>query len=71
MKLLLLIALLTPALPAQNDRHVVLVSLDGFPARQLRDPNLPLPVLRKLIREADQYAQRYLDLLELLGGVRN
>ena len=38
-------------LPAQTDRHVVLVSLDGFPARALRDPNLPLPVLRKLIRE--------------------
>jgi predicted AlkP superfamily pyrophosphatase or phosphodiesterase len=38
-------------LPGQTDRHVVLISLDGFPARSLRDPNLPLPVLRKLIRE--------------------
>jgi predicted AlkP superfamily pyrophosphatase or phosphodiesterase len=50
MKLLLLL-LLTPGLAAQTDRHVVLISLDGFPARQLRDQNLPLPVLRKLIRE--------------------
>jgi len=39
------------ALPGQTDRHVVLISLDGFPARSLRDPDLPLPVLRKLIRE--------------------
>jgi len=39
------------ALPAQTDRHVVLISLDGFPARSLRDPSLPLPVLRTLIRE--------------------
>jgi predicted AlkP superfamily pyrophosphatase or phosphodiesterase len=38
-------------LPGQTDRHVVLISLDGFPARSLRDPSLPLPVLRKLIRE--------------------
>src|SRR6266571_5568176 len=50
-KLLLALILFTCALPAQNDRHVVLISLDGFPARSLRDPNLPLPVLRKLIRE--------------------
>src|SRR4051794_26525417 len=39
------------ALPAQTDRHVVLISLDGFPARALRDPSMPVPVLRKLIAE--------------------
>lgn len=50
-KLLLISTLLACALPGQTDRHVVLISLDGFPARSLRDPNLPLPVLRKLIRE--------------------
>jgi predicted AlkP superfamily pyrophosphatase or phosphodiesterase len=32
-------------------RHVVVISLDGFPASVLRDPKLPFPVLRKLIRE--------------------
>ena len=31
--------------------HVVVISLDGFPAYMLHDPTLPLPVLRKLIRE--------------------
>lgn len=39
------------SLPGQSDRHVVLISLDGFPARALRDPNMPAPVLRKLIAE--------------------
>jgi predicted AlkP superfamily pyrophosphatase or phosphodiesterase len=39
------------ALHGQTGRHVVLISLDGFPARSLRNPDLPLPVLRKLIRE--------------------
>src|SRR5215813_5113400 len=52
-KLVLPVALLACSLTlaAQTDRHVVLISLDGFPARSLRDPNLPLPVLRKLIAE--------------------
>ncbi len=36
---------------ADRSRHVVVISLDGFPAYALHDPNLPLPVLRKLIRE--------------------
>lgn len=31
------------------DRHVIVISLDGFPAYALRDPTIPLPVLRKLI----------------------
>ncbi|MGD1103510.1 MAG: ectonucleotide pyrophosphatase/phosphodiesterase, partial [Terriglobia bacterium] len=34
-----------------SDRHVIVVSLDGFPAYMLQDPKLPLPVLRRLIRE--------------------
>jgi predicted AlkP superfamily pyrophosphatase or phosphodiesterase len=34
-----------------SDRHVVVISLDGFPAYELQDPTLPLPVLRKLMRE--------------------
>ncbi len=36
---------------AARDRHVVVISLDGFPAYELRNPVLPLPVLRKLMRE--------------------
>src|SRR5580704_2495869 len=46
------------ALPAQNDGTaasqgpiVVLITIDGFPARALKDPRLPMPTLRKL--EAD------------------
>jgi predicted AlkP superfamily pyrophosphatase or phosphodiesterase len=34
-----------------RDRHVIVISLDGFPASVLHDPTVPLPVLRKLIRE--------------------
>lgn len=44
--------------PAQNDgsaaKHgpiVVLITLDGFPARALKDPQLPMPTLRKLEAE--------------------
>jgi predicted AlkP superfamily pyrophosphatase or phosphodiesterase len=33
---------------AKADRHVVLVSIDGFPAYLWRDQSLPLPNLRKL-----------------------
>jgi predicted AlkP superfamily pyrophosphatase or phosphodiesterase len=39
------------ALSAQSDRHVVVVSLDGLPAYALDDPALPMPTLRKLIRD--------------------
>ena len=41
-------ALLSAADPS---RHVIVVSLDGFPASTLRDPTVPLPVLRSLIAE--------------------
>jgi predicted AlkP superfamily pyrophosphatase or phosphodiesterase len=53
-KLLLILFLSLAAAPGQTagrSRHVVVISLDGFPAYALRDPTLPLPVLRKLIGE--------------------
>ncbi len=34
-----------------EDRHVVLISLDGYPAYALRDPHTPAPTLRRLIAE--------------------
>ena len=34
--------------PQGSSRHVVLISLDGFPAWALDDPYLPVPTLRKL-----------------------
>ncbi len=34
-----------------NQRIVLLISLDGFPAYALDDPRLPVPTLRKLARE--------------------
>jgi predicted AlkP superfamily pyrophosphatase or phosphodiesterase len=33
------------------NRHVVVISLDGFPAHILRDPNLPFTTLRHMARE--------------------
>jgi len=39
----------TPVPP--RERHVVAISLDGFPAYALRDAGIPFPVLRKLMRE--------------------
>jgi predicted AlkP superfamily pyrophosphatase or phosphodiesterase len=47
--LLLLFSLALSA--ADKDRHVIVVSLDGFPAYALRDPTVPLPVLRRLMAE--------------------
>jgi predicted AlkP superfamily pyrophosphatase or phosphodiesterase len=44
--------------PAQNDGSaaksgpiVVLMTIDGFPARALKDPRLPMPTLRRMIAE--------------------
>jgi predicted AlkP superfamily pyrophosphatase or phosphodiesterase len=34
--------------PAATDRHVVIISLDGFPASALDDQAVPLPTLRRL-----------------------
>src|SRR5438067_2448224 len=36
---------------ADKNRHVIVVSLDGFPAHTLRDTNVPFPVLRRLMAE--------------------
>jgi predicted AlkP superfamily pyrophosphatase or phosphodiesterase len=36
---------------AQSQRHVILITLDGYPAYALRDPQTPAPTLRKLIQE--------------------
>lgn len=36
---------------AAKERMVVVISLDGFPAYALDDPKLPVPTLRRLIRE--------------------
>src|ERR1700733_701825 len=51
MKLASILALLLAQSLSAQDRHVVVISLDGFPASVLRDPNVPFPVLRKLARE--------------------
>src|ERR671937_222526 len=45
------ILLLTAAILLAQPRHVVLISLDGYSAYSLRDPQTPAPTLRKLIRE--------------------
>src|SRR5258708_6311661 len=34
-----------------QDHHVVVISIDGFPASILRDPTLPFTTLRRLARE--------------------
>ncbi len=44
---LVLAAALLPA-QARRDRHVVMISIDGFPAYALKDPSIPVPNLRKL-----------------------
>jgi predicted AlkP superfamily pyrophosphatase or phosphodiesterase len=50
MRSFLLFALFAAAAAAQQ-RHVVLISLDGYPAYLLRDPQTPAPTLRRLIKE--------------------
>ena len=53
MKRLVLYSSPSPARSAAADknRHVIVVSLDGFPAYALRDPSVPFPVLRRLMAE--------------------
>jgi predicted AlkP superfamily pyrophosphatase or phosphodiesterase len=49
----------TPANDGTAAKHgpiVVLITIDGFPARALKDPKLPMPTLRKLQQEG-AYAQ--------------
>jgi predicted AlkP superfamily pyrophosphatase or phosphodiesterase len=49
---LLAACLVAVSLPAANkDRHVVLVTIDGFPASLWHDPTLPVPILRQLAAE--------------------
>jgi predicted AlkP superfamily pyrophosphatase or phosphodiesterase len=47
---ILLAVLLLLAQP-RRDAHVVVISLDGFSARALQNPHLPLPNLRRLMAE--------------------
>jgi predicted AlkP superfamily pyrophosphatase or phosphodiesterase len=47
---LLLLLAAAAGLSAQP-RHVVLISIDGYPAYALRDPQTPAPTLRRMIRE--------------------
>src|SRR3954468_87084 len=52
MKLLAALLAFAGALTAADKtRHVIVVSLDGFPAYTLRDTNVPFPVLRRLMAE--------------------
>jgi predicted AlkP superfamily pyrophosphatase or phosphodiesterase len=52
LRTLLLLALLgAPALAANKDRHVVLLTIDGFPAYLWHDPSLVLPTLHQLAAE--------------------
>jgi predicted AlkP superfamily pyrophosphatase or phosphodiesterase len=52
MRLLSLALVFAFALAAADPgRHVIVVSLDGFPAYALRDPSVPFPVLRRLMAE--------------------
>jgi predicted AlkP superfamily pyrophosphatase or phosphodiesterase len=54
MILIALLLLLTSAGSAQiapKERTVIVISLDGFPAYALEDPQLPVPNIRRLIRE--------------------
>lgn len=44
-----------PAGPSP-DRHVILISLDGFPAAALDDPRTPVPTLHRLAREGARAA---------------
>ena len=40
----------------QRDRHVILISLDGFPAVAMDDPRTPVPTLHRLAREGTRAA---------------
>src|SRR5690606_21028754 len=39
------------AFAAEKDRHVVVISIDGFPAEMLTDPSAPVANVRKLAQE--------------------
>jgi len=48
---LAVLCLALPLFAAEKDRHVILVTIDGFPAKLWNDPWLPVPTLRKLAAE--------------------
>ncbi len=50
-RIALFLALAAALTAADRNRHVIVVSLDGFPAYALRDPNVPFPVLRRFMAE--------------------
>lgn len=52
--LLLAFGLTTALGAADKDQHVVLISLDGFPAWMWKDPSLAIPNLRKLAADGAQ-----------------
>jgi predicted AlkP superfamily pyrophosphatase or phosphodiesterase len=43
--------LVSPLAAQSTQKHVVVISLDGFPAYSLQDPKTPVPTLRKLIAQ--------------------
>ena len=43
-------------MPAAKDRHVILISLDGFPAIALDNPRTPVPTLHRLVRDGARAA---------------
>lgn len=49
--LLLLLSVFASTSSAQADHKVIIVTLDGFPAYALQDPRLPMPTLRRMMRE--------------------
>lgn len=49
--LVMLVGAAVQAATPAKDRSVVVISLDGFPGFALEDPKLPVPTLRRLIRE--------------------
>jgi len=46
----------TRAVRGRADRHVILISLDGFPAVALDNPRTPVPTLHRLVREGARAA---------------
>lgn len=52
--LLISLAFTVSLAAADKDQHVVLISLDGFPAWMWKDPSLAVPNLRKLAAEGAQ-----------------
>ena len=45
-----------PSARPSNGRHVILISLDGFPAVALDNPRTPVPTLHRLVREGARAA---------------